>query len=496
MAKKQKQPTTEITQKIKPPRARGVRVSVVGYSTIFIAILITVVISIILYRHTVNLLTENLHHRLEAIVRTAAVQFEANDLDKLKVLEDYKTDEYQKVVKQLIKIRENNEDIVFAYILRKIDGDHTSMEFVADSHSLDPFAKIDLDGNGLIDDADALNYPGDIYEDVPVEAFDGYQDVTTNKELYEDQWGVLISGYAPIKRVDGTTAAVISVDIRADDFFVITNQTLFPFLAFIIFLVVVLLLLATILIHVWNKRVEFMSELDKQKDELLSIVSHQLATPISSVKWYLEMLIDGDLGKLTKEQNKHIKSMISLSADLSDLVSMILDVSRIQLGRMRIDAQDFKLSELIDEILTAIIPRAIKENVDLQTNVEKSLPTVCLDKRLMRMTLENLLSNAVKYTHKGGKVSFIVKKINNNELYIEVKDNGCGIPKSDQAKIFGKLFRASNTKDIRGNGFGLYVAKGAIEAQGGGISFESTEGKGTTFYVKVPVRAKLKPSDA
>jgi len=458
-----------------------------GFGIALVAVIIVVGVSWVLYRHTVNLMTQNLHHRLEAIVRTAAVQFDARDLDALREEPDYLKPEWDRVVTQLIKIRENNDDIVFAYILRKREDDPTQMDFVADSHSLDPYAKIDLDDNGIIDDSDALTPPGTIYEDVPEESFIGYSSATTNKELYEDQWGVLLSGYAPIKYENGKTAAVMTIDIRADDFFTITSQTLYPFLIFIGALVVILFVLVTIIIRIWNRRVQLMAELDKQKDELLGIVSHQLATPVSSTKWYLEMMLDGDFGKLSTEQEKHVKSMQGAVGNLADLVSMILDVSRIQLGRMKVDLTDLDLSESINEILVVIEPKAKERKTKLNVSLPKDLPIAKLDKRLIRMTLENLLSNAIKYSDKdAGEVEFKVE-VSKGMLTYYVKDNGCGIPEKEQDKIFGKLFRASNIQSIDGNGFGLYAAKGAVEALGGSIRFESKENNGTTFFVSIPL---------
>ena len=229
-------------------------------------------------------------------------------------------------------------------------------------------------------------------------------------------------------------------------------------------------------------------ELDRQKDELLSIVSHQLATPVSSVKWYLEMLLDGDIGELKKEQKDHVNTAYGVTTELTDLVSMILDVSRIQLGKMKIEAQELDLNTFFKEILDIIVPKATEKNVHFEYKVSENLPKTLLDKRYTKMTIENLLSNAVKYTPANGTVNFLVE-VRNDSLYCEVKDTGCGIPKSDQDKIFGKLFRASNVRNtVDGNGFGLYIAKGAIESQGGKIWFESQEGKGTTFFIELPLQ--------
>lgn len=230
-----------------------------------------------------------------------------------------------------------------------------------------------------------------------------------------------------------------------------------------------------------------LKELDTQKDELLGMVSHQLATPVSSIKWYLEMLADGDLGDLNKEQNEHVKSMRGIGDNMSDLVSMILDVSRIQLGKMRIEKQDLDLNEFFRDILSTIEPKALEKKVIFSKMLPEHLPVAKLDRRYTNMTIENLLSNAVKYTPEGGKVSCEVT-IADGRLRVKVVDTGMGIPKAEQAKIFGRMFRASNARNaIDGNGFGLFVAKGAVEAQGGKIWFDSVEGKGTTFHVELPL---------
>lgn len=230
-----------------------------------------------------------------------------------------------------------------------------------------------------------------------------------------------------------------------------------------------------------------LKDLDRQKDELLSIVSHQLATPVSAVKWNLEMMLDGDDGKLTKEVEENIKSLQGITGDLSDLVSMILDVSRIQLGRMKIEKQELDLSVFFKEILGIITPKAQQKKVKFDVSIPEEFPKAMLDKRYTHMTIENLLSNAIKYTPEGGTVSFKID-IKDNVMHCQVKDTGVGIPKKDQDKIFGKMFRASNVQNtVDGNGFGLYVAKGSVESQGGKIWFESEENKGTAFFVELPL---------
>ena len=165
---------------------------------------------------------------------------------------------------------------------------------------------------------------------------------------------------------------------------------------------------------------------------------------------------------------------------------MILDVSRVQLGRMQVDREALDLSEFFKEILTVIEPKAEEKKVKFSVSLPEKLPVAMLDRRLMRMTLENLLSNAVKYTPEKGSVELRVT-VKDDVLEYIVKDTGCGIPKAEQKKMFTKLFRASNVLNVSGNGFGLFVAKGAVEAQGGSISFVSAGGEGTTFTVAIPL---------
>ncbi len=257
---------------------------------------------------------------------------------------------------------------------------------------------------------------------------------------------------------------------------------------FIAFLILLIVILSFVLIRLWSKRAALFAEIDRQKDELLGIVSHQLATPVTSIKWYLEMMQSGDLGELQPGQKEHVGAMQSITTNLADLVTMILDVSRIQLGKVKISKQELNLNEFFKEILDTILPKAKEKNIVMRVSLPPDLPMAMLDKRYTRMTVENLLSNAVKYTPEKGTVDFAIER-HGDVLSCTVRDTGVGIPKEDQSKIFGKLYRASNVRNkMDGNGFGLYVAKGAIEAQGGKIWFESTEGKGTSFFIELPIK--------
>ncbi len=495
-------------KKVKP-RDSGGWLTWIGGSTVIAAIVITAGVSWLLYEHTVSLLTDNLRQRLLSIGITQAANIDYRDIEALRTEEDWQKPEWTRVVSQMKRAKESNSDIVFMYIFRKTKNDPTQMEFVADAGSLNPYVNIDEDpgnnvdanGDGIIEPegADKLQWPGQPYpeaSEIP-ETFEAYAGPMTARDLYEDSYGEVLTGYAPIKDENGSTIAVLATDIKAGDFFTVTRQTLYPFLLFIVFLILAITILALVLIKIWNKRVELFAELDRQKDELLGMVTHQLQTPVTAVKWYIEGFLTGDEGKVSSSQRLRLLEIQGVVFSLIELINMILDISRIQLGKVRIDTQELDLGGLFYEILEVIEPKAKLKKVDLQVSIPKSLPTVMLDKRYTRMTVENLLSNAIKYTPESGKVVWKIE-IRDTMLCCEVTDNGCGIPRKDQDKIFGKLFRASNVSNspIEGNGFGLYVAKGAVEAQGGRIWFKSEENKGTSFFIELPLKIASKKDAA
>ena len=445
-------------------------------------------ITYILYNYTQVLLKERMQERLVAIVSTAARTFEVSDIQAIEGNElDIGKPELERIVGQLGAMREANPDITYAYMMRRTD-DPNVVAFVADADSLLSAEELDINDDGEVDDTEVAPLPGDLFDvnEYPTLNYEAFYHPVAANELEEDQWSVQLSAYAPIFDSAGDTVAIVGIDVTIENFKQRTQTMLLPFLLFIFFLIALLTLLTLLLIRFYGERVRAMREIDRQKDELLSIVSHQLATPVSSAKWYLEMLQDGDVGKLTPKQGEHVHSIQGIAENLTDLVSMILDVSRVQLGRMQVDREALDLSEFFKEILTVIEPKAEEKKVKFSVSLPEKLPVAMLDRRLMRMTLENLLSNAVKYTPEKGSVELRVT-VKDDVLEYIVKDTGCGIPKAEQKKMFTKLFRASNVLNVSGNGFGLFVAKGAVEAQGGSISFVSAGGEGTTFTVAIPL---------
>jgi signal transduction histidine kinase len=229
-------------------------------------------------------------------------------------------------------------------------------------------------------------------------------------------------------------------------------------------------------------------EVDKAKTEFVSLASHQLRTPLSAVNWYAEMLLAGDVGKLNDEQKKYIDEIYKGNQRMVDLVNALLDVSRIELGTFAISPEPTQLTDISKSIIKELKPEIKKKNQVVSEDYEKNLPKINVDQKLIRIVIQNLLSNAVKYTPEKGRIGIEMKTSGAN-IEIKVADTGYGIPKPQQKDIFTKLFRADNVrqKDTEGTGLGLYIVKNIVEQSGGKISFDSTEDKGTTFYVTIPL---------
>lgn len=234
-------------------------------------------------------------------------------------------------------------------------------------------------------------------------------------------------------------------------------------------------------------------EIDQAKSEFVSLASHQMRTPLSTVSWYAEMLLDGDAGAINDEQKKYLQEIYDSNKRMTDLVNCLLNVSRIEMGTFMVNPTDIKIQEIADSLLQELAIQIETRQLKIIKEYEEDLPVIKADPNLIRIILQNILSNAVKYTAPEGfvKVEIFTRP---HDIMIKVEDNGYGIPKEQQEKIFNKLFRADNVKDkvTDGNGLGLYIAKSIVEQSGGKIWFESVENKGTTFFVTLPLKIQKK----
>ncbi len=236
-------------------------------------------------------------------------------------------------------------------------------------------------------------------------------------------------------------------------------------------------------------------QLDRAKDEFISLVSHQLRTPLTIIRIHGHLLEDGAAGPLDAKQETHIRTMTSASIRLIELVDDILSISRVTLNRIRINAEPTDINQFIQACADEATPMAQTKQATITFAPDKSLGKVSVDTTIFGEVLRNLISNAIRYAKKrDGHIAIRFTKEANNYL-LTVRDDGIGIPQLDQDYVFERFYRANNAivVDSEGNGLGLYIVKLFTEAAGGKIWLESTEGKGTTFFVSLPFHNSPSP---
>jgi len=229
-------------------------------------------------------------------------------------------------------------------------------------------------------------------------------------------------------------------------------------------------------------------EVEEMKNDFISIASHQLKTPLTAIRWLVEILLSGNQESLTEEQKNILEDIYSSTKREIKIVNDLLNISRIESGRLNVSVEKINYLSLIKEIIKDYERIAGTKEVKISfENMTKKKIILKIDKTLTSQVIKNLLSNSIYYSFKGGEVNVLIKKAKKNYVF-SISDNGIGIPEKDQSKIFKKFFRSSNAKRKKqdGSGLGLYLCKMIAEVSGGKIWFDSKKGEGTTFYFSIP----------
>lgn len=234
------------------------------------------------------------------------------------------------------------------------------------------------------------------------------------------------------------------------------------------------------------------TEIDRMKTDFLSIAAHQLRTPLGNTRWNLEMLLAADFGEMRDSQKAVLEQVYTSNQRIIALVNDLLNVSRIEQRRVQNIPELTDIHDIINGAIKEISELSSQKSVIVELRTDTNIPKIMIDQKRFREVIQNLLSNAVKYSYPNSKVT-IMSELVNKHITLSVADTGIGIPQKDNAQIFSKFFRAENAvlKGTEGTGLGLFVVKAFVEDWDGRVWFESLEGKGTTFYVEIPVKTKV-----
>ena len=230
-------------------------------------------------------------------------------------------------------------------------------------------------------------------------------------------------------------------------------------------------------------------EIARMKSDFVSAVSHELKTPLSSIKAYIEMLVDGEAGD-ENTRDDFYKIIASETERLQRLISKILDISRIESGVMEVRKANVQLNAIVHEVQSVMVPQAASKHIDLACELGEELPALWADRDLVYQAVLNVVSNAVKYTSDGGRVRIRTSlDPDARHLAVAVIDNGIGIRAGDLPRLFDKFFRSRDTEHMaKGTGLGLNLVKHIVETvHNGEIAVTSEYGAGTTLVLRFPL---------
>ena len=231
-----------------------------------------------------------------------------------------------------------------------------------------------------------------------------------------------------------------------------------------------------------------LEEASRHKSEFLANMSHELRTPLNAIIGFSEVLTERMFGELTEKQDEYLRDIYASGQHLLSLINDILDLSKIEAGRMELDPSDFDLSAAIDNAVMLVRERAGRRGIRLGREIEDRVGTIRGDERKVKQVLLNLLSNALKFTPEGGQVD-VRAAVSDGLAEVSITDTGTGIAPEDQEAIFEE-FRQVGTADkkVEGTGLGLALARKFIELHGGRITVKSRLGEGSTFTFTLPLR--------
>ncbi len=236
------------------------------------------------------------------------------------------------------------------------------------------------------------------------------------------------------------------------------------------------------------------AEIERLKNEFISTVSHELRTPLTSIKGYADLLASGNsqVGELNSIQHRFVKVIQSNANRLTELVNDILEISRIETGRIKLQLESLEVIQLIKEVAVSFEGQMVQKAMELSLNLPDRLPNVRADRARLIQILVNLIGNAWQYTPEGGKIRVRADTVDDKFVQIEVEDTGIGIPEEDIEHIFDRFFRSERheVQLVDGTGLGLAITKSFVEMLGGEISVDSEVDVGTTFRITVPLASQ------
>ncbi len=278
---------------------------------------------------------------------------------------------------------------------------------------------------------------------------------------------------------------LINIVVMVSTYFIANRYTDQP--EMVALLVILVTAIFFVISHIITQGFDKLAQANKMKTEFVSVASHQLRTPLSAVRWVLNLL-DGGQGQKPEDLTNYLDLIKQSNERMIKLVNDLLDVSRIEMGGIIFNPRQTNLYILVQKIVDNFSVYAQANNIAMTVDAPETLPNVYTDPEKISLVIQNLIDNAIKYIKGKGEIKISLES-GGKSVKVAVRDTGVGIPASQQKFIFQKFFRSDNIMKHQtvGTGLGLFIAKSVIEESRGKIWFESREGQGTIFYFTLPI---------
>ena len=432
-----------------------------------------------------SVMSMKIREELQMAAALGAAQIRGDDIANIRSEADAELPEYKQIVQQLRDIRSTIPNARFVYIFRRT-AHPDSLAFVADADATSTPDELDKNKNGQVDSDEIAGLPGELYDisgqpELKGPAF--LQSVTT--EVYEDQWGALLSGFAPIHDSRGKNIAVLGIDMDAGEFVNLSQSAFSP-----LSLLLVLLLGAVGSFVIgwmgWRRREKFYQRLDEERSALVGLAMHQIGAPLSTMRWWVDLLKEND--KDHTENAEGFTELDTAIARMSDLIESLRKATSVSEGTMQKTVANADLYEIITDSIEAKEVPAQKKKQRLVLGMEQQI-NVQVDRELIKGVVMELIDNAISFSPENTQVDVSATR-KGRTVTVTVKDHGYGVPAEDMSKMFHEFKRASNATKYKpvGNGLGLFVSRRIIELSGGRMWMESEEGKGTTVSFTLPTK--------
>lgn len=450
-------------------------------------------LTMVLFVRSSSALERQLRETLRATAATAAYSINGDDVDAIRSPDDMDGIEYRRVSGVLRNVVMEIPQARFAYVLRRTDKP-TVLEFVVDADAAASAEELDRNANGFIEPDEEPAYPGERYD---VSAIPGYLEEaftlpTTDAEVTVDQWGALISGYAPIRSYEtGEVVAALGIDMDATEFRALTRSILSPFAVLLILLLAGMLATGVALLFE-SRQLTALSRINAERSGLLQLMFHQLGEPITILQWGIESLDDGkgNIEALRQTLPENLASLREGIRRLSSIIDTLQEAEKVELRSFELRPVELSLRSFLDETIARILPAFGAEGARI--NLVVSDVRCRLDPHLLMIVLRRIIENALEFSPFDSPVDIRARQ-DGAWVRLEIIDRGCGIPAHDLPHMFEKYHRASNAATVKpdGNGLGLFIARGILEIMHGDIHVDSREGEGTTVVIRIPLKAVI-----